>query len=168
MNATSLFRFTFFRTPLFAAVVIGGLDLSCSPAFGQVSVIYPTQGYMDGLKTREQMDLIDTNHDGKVSREEWIAYQERFFEALDKNKDGYLEPDEFFRTAQDNVIPFATLGYARGLMTETMFGKIDADHDGKLSKKEFIDYQLKIFDAMDTDKKQVLNIADFIVQKPYK
>jgi len=45
-----------------------------------------------------------------------------------------------------------------------MFGKIDANHDGKVSRDEFISYQAKIFDMMDTSKKQELGIADFIVK----
>jgi Ca2+-binding EF-hand superfamily protein len=126
-------------------------------------VLYATQGYLDGLRTKETMHVIDTNKDGTVSKEEWSVYQERVFAALDKNHDGFLEPDEFFRTANDNVIPFTTLGYAHGLMTQPMFGKIDANGDGKISKEEFVNFQLKLFEMMDTDKKQELTVSEFIV-----
>lgn len=151
---------------LAGASAIGWLSSGYTPAYAQASVIYPTQGYMDGLMTKDQLNMIDSDHDGNVSREEWIAYQQRFFDALDKNKDGFLTPDEFFRTASDNVIPFATLAYSHGLMTEPMFGKIDANHDGKLSKQEFVDYQLIVFDHMDKQKKQNPSIADLLAGKP--
>jgi hypothetical protein len=33
-----------------------------------------------------------------------------------------------------------------------MFGKIDTDGDGRISREEFIRYQMKIFDMMDTSR----------------
>jgi hypothetical protein len=150
---------------LAGASAIGWLSSSYTPASAQASVIYPTQGYMDGLMTKDQLSLIDTDHDGTVSRDEWMAYQGRFFDALDKNKDGFLDANEFFRSASDNVIPFATLAYSHGLMTEPMFGKIDVNHDGKISKEEFVDYQMKVFDHMDKQKKQQLSIAELLAGK---
>jgi hypothetical protein len=47
-----------------------------------------------------------------------------------------------------------------------MFGKLDANGDGKVSKDEYLAFQMKIFDMMDAHKKQQLGVADFIVQKP--
>jgi hypothetical protein len=61
------------------------------------------------------------------------------------------------------VAAFATGGYASGLLTPEMFKKIDADGDGKISRREFISYQLKIFDMMDTSRthKGMLGPAQF-------
>ena len=50
----------------------------------------------------------------------------------------------------DDMASFATGGYARGLRTRTMMHKIDADGDGTISHDEYIAYQTKIFDMMDT------------------
>jgi EF hand len=135
-------------------------------AYAEDMVLYATPGYIEGLRTKEMMHMIDTDKDGTVSRDEWIAYQERVFVALDKNKDGFLEADEFYGPASTNVIPFATLGYTHGLMSKEMFGKIDTQGDGKVSKDEYLAFQMKIFDMMDAHKKQQLGVADFIVQKP--
>jgi Ca2+-binding EF-hand superfamily protein len=135
-------------------------------AYAEDMVLYATPGYIEGLRTKEMMHMIDTDKDGMVSKDEWIAYQEKVFTALDKNKDGFLEPDEFFDMPSGTVIPFATLAYSHGLMTKQMFGKIDANGDGKLSKDEFLSYQMKIFDMMDAQKQQQLSVADFILQKP--
>ncbi len=144
---------------------IGALALSAQAALAQDMVLYATPGYLEGLRTKQMMHDIDANHDGMVSREEWAAYQGRVFDALDKDKDGYLEPNEFFRSAGATVIPFATAGFTHGLMTEQMFGKIDANGDGKVSKDEFLSYQLKIFDMLDQHKRQQLDVADFILKK---
>jgi len=48
------------------------------------------------------------------------------------------------------MVSFATGGYARGLRTGAMMHKIDTDGDGTVSHDEFIAYQVKIFDMMDT------------------
>jgi Ca2+-binding EF-hand superfamily protein len=138
---------------------------SQAPVYAESTVLYPTQGYIEGLRTKDEMHMIDANHDGMVSRDEWKAYQERVFDVMDKKKTGFLTPEEFFMSADDNVIPFATLAYSKGLRTKEMFAKIDADKDGKISKQEFVDYQMKVFDTMDTKKAQQLGVADFILQK---
>src|ERR1700677_2260596 len=55
-----------------------------------------------------------------------------------------------FTAFADDMASFATGGYARGLRSETMMHKIDADGDGTISNDEYIAYQTKIFDMMDT------------------
>jgi len=37
---------------------------------------------------------MDTNQDGKISKKEWLAAQERHFNKLDRNKDGFVTRDE--------------------------------------------------------------------------
>jgi hypothetical protein len=64
-----------------------------------------------------------------------------------------------------NAIAFATAAYARGLRTNDMFKKIDADGDGKITHDEFVNYQLKIFKMLDVKKKEMIGVADFIVNK---
>lgn len=46
--------------------------------------------------------------------------------------------------------PLRLAGDASGLSNREMFNKIDGEHDGTISCNKFIDYQLKIFDRMDT------------------
>jgi EF hand len=136
-----------------------------APAWAEDMVLYATPGYVDALRTKEMMHMIDTNKDGTVSKDEWLAYQGRVFDALDSNHDGFLEPEEFYGKSADTTIPFATIAYTHGLMTKQMFGKIDASQHGKISKQDYLDYQTKIFDMMDTQKQEKLGVADFIVKK---
>ena len=40
--------------------------------------------------------------------------------------------------------------HASGLLSKAMFKKIDVDADGTISHDEFVTYQMKVFDMMDT------------------
>ena len=46
-----------------------------------------------------------------------------------------------------------------------MFKKIDADRDGKITRDEFVNYQVKIFEMLDVKKKEMVGVADFIINK---
>jgi hypothetical protein len=111
---------------------------------------FATGGYARGLHSEKLMHKIDTNGDGMVSKDEWIAYQEKVFAMLDKNKSGILDAKSLVDPSGGELVTFATGGYARGLRTSSMMHKIDTDEDGTISHDEYIAYQIKIFDMMDT------------------
>ena len=56
---------------------------------------FATGGYARGLQTRSMMHKIDTDNDGTVSHDEYIAYQTKLFDMMDKNHAGSLGPQEF-------------------------------------------------------------------------
>ncbi len=120
-----------------------------------------TGGYARGLRTMTEMHKIDTDGDGSVSKAEWLAYQEKVFAALDKNKTGVVDEKEFL-TPSSGLATFATGGYARGLQTKAMMHKIDTDSDGSVSHDEFIAYQSKVFDMMDVSKSGMVGSHDFL------
>jgi hypothetical protein len=111
---------------------------------------FATGGYASGLRSEKLMHKMDTNGDGMVSKDEWIAYQEKVFAMLDKNKSGKLDAKAFVDPTGGELVSFATGGYARGLRTKAMMHKIDTDGDGTISHDEYIAYQSKVFDMMDT------------------
>lgn len=132
-----------------------------APAVADDSVTFGTGGYASALRTKEMMHKMDANGDGMVSKDEWTAFQERTFDALDKDKSGYVTEAEFTATS-DERFSFATAAYARGLMTKEMFKKIDANGDGKISREEFLAYHRKIFDMLDKQKKGMIGLVDFV------
>jgi Ca2+-binding EF-hand superfamily protein len=58
-------------------------------------VTFATGGYARGLQTKAMMHKIDTDGDGTVSHDEFIIYQTKLFDMMDKNHTGTLGPDEF-------------------------------------------------------------------------
>jgi hypothetical protein len=122
---------------------------------------FATGGYARGLKTMSEMHKIDTDGDGTVSKAEWLAYQEKVFAALDKDKTGNVDEKAFLNPSTE-MASFATGGYARGLQTKAMMHKIDTDGDGKVSHDEFIAYQTKVFDMMDTNHTGSLGPQEFL------
>lgn len=146
------------RSVMAATLMACGITLTTAYADDKSSLA--GSEYATWLRTPEMMHMIDVNKEGKISKEEWVAYQTRVFKALDKNGDGFLTAAEFY--GQPKPIDFATGGYARALETKQMFGRIDANGDGKVSLDEYINFQNEVFGMMDTGKKGELTAGDFI------
>jgi hypothetical protein len=68
---------------------------------------FATGGYARGLRTKEMMDKIDTNRDGKISQAEFTAYMTQLFDMMDTSTTlkGTISKEE---------VMFATGGYNRG------------------------------------------------------
>jgi Ca2+-binding EF-hand superfamily protein len=129
-------------------------------------VSFATGGYANQLRTAEMMHRIDANADGKVSQMEWTTYQTKLFGMLDGDASGALDNKEFMTAHRDDVVSFATGGFATALRTNEMFAKLDADHDGQISREEFVSWQSKLFDMMDKGKTRVLGQNEFFGRGP--
>jgi hypothetical protein len=124
-------------------------------------VSFATGGYASGLRTGEMMKKVDTNQDGRVSKDEWVAYQEKVFVMLDKDRTMVVDEKEFLAPSGE-MASFATGGYARGLQSKEMMHKIDANRDGKVSHDEFIAYQVSVFDMMDAGHSGSVGPSEFL------
>ena len=95
---------------------------------------------------------LDSNHDGKLTAEEFAARPNRpmgrgqgagpgampAFAEFDLNKDGKISEEEFTEARTARISKRATEGYQmRGLANAPAFADMDANHDGALSPEEF-------------------------------
>jgi hypothetical protein len=146
--------------PIAALLVVGCLSFTGALADDVASFI--TGDYAKGLRTMEMMQMIDTDKDGSISQQEWTAFQNKVFSALDKNNTGFVDAKAFYGDPL-GTFPDAPGAFILGLRTKAMFDNIGPNVDGKISREQFLRFQQKIFDMMDTKKKKYLMPGDFIL-----
>jgi len=110
---------------------------------------------------------IDTNHDGRVSRDEIAAAQQRDLQAakaaldkrlqdgfrkLDTNRDGKLSLEEFM--ASEPAIKTT-------VTADQMLQNLDTNHDGKVSVEEFRAPQLATFNRIDINHDGVVTPQEY-------
>lgn len=62
---------------------------------------------------RQQVELLDTNKDGKVSKDEFMARTIEAFKSLDGNKDGFVSEKEFAAHVEKRMQESAARSAAR-------------------------------------------------------
>lgn len=79
---------------------------------------------------REYLQRMDSNGDGRVSRDEYIAYMGRNFDRIDSDGNGVLDGDELPPGAK----PVSRADYQASLASA--FARQDANRDGYLDARE--------------------------------
>ena len=96
------------------------------------------------------LEQADTNHDGKVTKQEYIDARAAQFARMDRNGDGFID-------AADS----REGGSERGQRAASMLrGRIDSNGDGKISKEEFVNAPTMMFDKFDANKDGVLDAQE--------
>ena len=121
-------------------LAVGGLLLSSS-AFAEEQQMTVT----------EKFAAMDTNHDGKISPDEYAVYTRIMFDKMDTNKDGQLTVVE---------IQAAHPGKAKGMSVSEKVKMVDTNRDGTVSVEEYTAGGKTVFEKMDSDGDGYVTITE--------
>lgn len=125
------------------AIALAGI--MTASAFTTVALAKGPGGHhkMKHAHMKEHLTEADTNDDGKISKDELIAFKTKKFEAADTNRDGRLTQAELVAYKE------AERERRRQERQAKMFGKLDANGDGSASLEEFLAGGPGSFEDMD-------------------
>jgi Ca2+-binding EF-hand superfamily protein len=137
--------------PTMKKIVYAGLISSL--ALGSIAFADSEHAGKSGRKHGGMFAKLDTNSDGKVTREEADAETQRFFTSLDANKDGKVSSTELSAKGGEK------LGHMHERMGEKLWSK-DANKDGKLTRDELGKFPERWTGRLDTDSDGALTKAE--------
>jgi Ca2+-binding EF-hand superfamily protein len=119
------------------------------------------------------LQRMDTNKDGKISKEEAKGPLANSFERFDQNKDGYLDRKELERVAEQFITAQRAnagkggkkAGPQDGAQTRQNlvdFDSLDRNADGRLTREELKGTAYEaVFDQIDTNKDGKIDKKEF-------
>ena len=131
---------------MFRAIATGVLLIACASATAQMR-----QG------SGELFEQADTNNDGSISRDEFRAARAAKFSKRDQNSDGYIDAADMPKRAANR--PRASEAFT------AMLKQFDSDGDGKVTKEEFIEGAMPLFDKADSDHNGILDAKELASAK---
>ena len=121
-----------------------------------------TGGYATEFQKPALMNKIDTNKNNLVSSGEYYRFNDRLFNELDHNNDGFLDQNEWVGKKVNHKNPtLATGGYLNALRNTEIMNAMDEDKDTTVSKAEFLISQFKVFNALDKSKNKELTLQEW-------
>jgi Ca2+-binding EF-hand superfamily protein len=158
---------------LMAALVVGLFALS-RPVWAQKPAEKPTQKPADKpaadnpaveRRVADVFERMDTNKDGKISKEEAKNLIAQNFDRIDANKDGYIDKDELRRWVAQTMAMGPGGGFGRGGLGGPAgpdFDALDKNADGRLTREELkgTPFEEK-FDEIDTNKDGKIDKKEF-------
>ena len=128
-------------------------------AYAQSNTPAPRRDWADRYLAR-----IDTERKGFVTLQDAERYAAAQFDRLDTNHDGVVDHDEFLASAKrslDRVSPARKPQVQRSLdRRETLFKTLDQKGDGKLTKDEYLAGTREHFAEIDVKKSGMITTED--------
>jgi len=134
-----------FFTPLFPALFLATTLAGLAPSAQAQRPNGP-----DAAAMIERIMQADANGDGQITRAELIAYRTQQFARLDRNGDGFID---------QNDMPRLMAGHFEQRM-KLLVTQFDANHDGRISRDEFINGPTIGFDMADANHDGVATQAE--------
>ena len=106
-----------------------------------------------GARAIETLRRADANHDDVVTRAEFTAFRQTQFSRLDRNRDGVISSRDAPR-----------LGGRRGpngLTFPDLIARFDADRDGRVTRREFVQGPTPGFSQVDVNGDDVASRSEF-------
>lgn len=91
-------RLLFTTILLIASMCAGGSLLETSSAQKASVPKQPDTVAIASDKAKELLALMDTDKNGKISKQEWMKFMEAEFDRLDTSKKGELDPKELLKS----------------------------------------------------------------------
>jgi Ca2+-binding EF-hand superfamily protein len=138
------------KTKLSFLLFAGGLVVAVLPAFAN--------------EDDDQFKLMDTNGDGKISREEHAAGAQTMFNKMDANHDGIVTPDEMTAAhpqPKSSKLKFWEKKDKEELSAAEKISVIDTNGDGRISRIEHEAGSEKMFIRMDANDDGFLSKEEF-------
>jgi len=128
-------------------------------AYAQSNASTPRRDWADRYLAR-----LDTDRKGFVTLEDAERYAAAQFDRLDTNHDGVVDHDEFLASAErslDRASPARKAQVQRSLdRRETLFKTLDQHGDGKLTKDEYLAGTRQHFAEIDVKKSGMITTED--------
>jgi Ca2+-binding EF-hand superfamily protein len=106
-------------------------------------------GRFGGGDMMATFDRADANHDGMITRAEFIAARSARFAELDRNHDGAFSKDDFGQLAKFRPEAAERL--------DILIAQADASHDGRVTQAELAAAPTPIFDRADSNHDGVID-----------
>ena len=104
-----------------------------------------------GGRRADMFTGADSNHDGRISRAEFLAARNARFVELDRNRDGVISAADFPR--------LTAVAAAKAKMDALITGA-DANRDGRVKREELANAPTTMFDMADTNHDEFVDQSE--------
>lgn len=105
---------------------------------------------VDRADLAQRLSRADADGNGQVTRAEFLAYRAGQFTRFDRNGDGFVSADDVPRLLAGHFAP----------RLQAMLQQFDANHDGRISRDEFVNGPARGFDLADANHDNVVTAAE--------